>query len=412
MNRTAVAVTGVGAVTPLGGGDETWKGLLAGRSAFRLAPERLRVAGCEVVGEADGFDPTRFMDGYTARHMGRFSQFAVAACRLAVEDAALTVDDRTRDGIGVVMHTGAGGLLDAESAAAAAARRPSRVSPYFTPTYGPNMAACQPSIQLGLRGPVLGGVGACAAGVQAVIDGLRLIQAGEADTVLAGATDAALSPLLLGSLANAGALAPAGDDPTDACRPFDRTRAGMVPSEGAAVFVLEALERARGRSAPVLAIVAGGGRAGDGYHLTAPEPAGQGTAAALRRALADADVAPAAIDALVAHATATVLGDEAEGRALQAVFGPEPRLAVTAPKAALGHGLGAAGAFGVLVGVWCLRDQLVPPTRNLDDPDPACGPLDHVRGEPRAMAVGHVVVNAAGFGGQNAAVVLRAPDGG
>lgn len=412
MNRSAVAVTGVGAVTPLGGADETWKALLARGSAFRLAPEALRVAGCEVVGAADGFDPTEFMDRYTAQHMGRFSQLAVAACRLAAADARLTVDDETRDGIGVVVHTGAGGLLDAEAAAAAAARRPSRVSPYFTPTYGPNMAACQPSIQLGLRGPVLGGVGACAAGVQAVIDGLRLIQAGEADVVLAGATDAALSPLLLGSLANAGALAPAGGDAAEACRPFDRSRAGLVPSEGSAVFVLERLERASARGAPVLAVVAGGGRSGDGYHLTAPDPDGRGTAAALRRALDDAGVAADEVDALVAHATATVLGDQAEGRALQAVFGPRPSVAVTAPKAALGHGLGAAGAFGVLTGVFCLRDQVVPPTRNLDDPDPACGPLDHVRGEPRPMPVRNLIVNAAGFGGQNAAVVLSAPDHG
>jgi 3-oxoacyl-[acyl-carrier-protein] synthase II len=183
----------------------------------------------------------------------------------------------------------------------------------------------------------------------------------------------------------------------------------MVASEGSAVFVLEALDRARRRGASVLAVVAGGGRSSDGHHLTAPHPEGRGTVSAIRRALADAAIPPDAVDALVAHATATVLGDEAEGHAVRAVFGPEPRLAVTAPKAALGHGLGAAGAFGVLVGVFCIRDQLVPPTRNLDDPDPACGPLDHVRGEPRAVRLSHVLVNAAGFGGQNAAVVLRSP---
>ena len=408
MSGGAVAITGVGAITPLGQAEATWKGLLAGASALEPAPERLRAAGCEVVGPATAFDPTRFMDRFTADHMGRFSQLAVAACVLALEDAGLAIDDGNRDVTGVVMHTGAGGLVEAEAAADAAARRPDRVNPYFTPTYGPNMAACQPSIQLGIRGPVLGGVGACAAGIQAVIDGLRLIHAGEAEVVLAGATDAALSPLLLGSLANAGALASAGDDPAAACRPFDRSRAGMVASEGSAVFVLEPLERARSRGARVLGTVAGGGRSADGHHLTAPHPEGRGTAMALRRALADAAVEPDAVDAFVAHATATVLGDVAEGRAVQAVFGPEPRLAVTAPKAALGHGLGAAGAFGVLVGLFCLVDQLVPPTRNLEDPDPACGPLDHVRGAPRATRLRHVVVNAAGFGGQNAAVVLRA----
>jgi 3-oxoacyl-[acyl-carrier-protein] synthase II len=183
----------------------------------------------------------------------------------------------------------------------------------------------------------------------------------------------------------------------------------MVASEGAAVFVLEPFQRAWRRGAAVLALVAGGGRSADAHHVTAPHPQGRGTAAALRRALADAALGPDQVDVLVAHATGTVLGDAAEAHAARAVFGAEPRVAVTAPKSALGHGLGAAGAFGVLAGVFCLRDQLVPPTRNLDDPDPVCGPLDHVRGEPRSTAVDHVVVNAAGFGGQNAALVLARP---
>ncbi len=403
-----VAVTGVGAVTPFGTAPATWDALLGGLSALHAAPAPLRAAGCEVVAAAGGFDPALHMDRTAARHMGRFSQLAVAACRMAVEDAGFDVGDG--DDVGLVIHTGAGGLLESESAALAAAARPRRVNPYFTPVFGPNMAACQPSIQLGIRGPVLGGVGACAAGVQALVDGLRLIRHGEAGAVVAGATDAALSPVLLGSLANAGALAPAGDDPARACRPFDRARAGMVVSEGAAAFVLEPLDRARARGAPVLAVVAGGGRSGDAYHVAAPRPDGRGTAAALRRALADAGTHPTGIDAVVAHATATVAGDQAEGRALATVFGDHlPSLAVTAPKGALGHGLGAAGAFGVLVGVLALRDQILPATHGLDDPDPACGPLRHVVGRPLPGPLRAVVVNAAGFGGQNAAVVLAAP---
>jgi 3-oxoacyl-[acyl-carrier-protein] synthase II len=409
-----VVITGVGAITPLGRADETWKGLLASESALRPASEGLRAAGCEVAGPAEGFDPNQFMDRYTARHTGRFSQFAVAAARLAVDDAGLDLGDG--EGTGLVVHTGAGGLLEAEAAAAGAASRPHRVSPYFTPMYGPNMAACQTSIELGVRGPVLGGVGACAAGVQAVIDGLRLLQQGEAEVVLAGGTDAALSPLLLGSLANAGALAPAGDEPAAACRPFDRTRSGMVASEGAAMFVMEPLDRAHGRGARPLAVVSGAGRSADGYHITAPHPEGGGTALALGRALADAGLEPVDVDVLVAHATGTARGDEAEGRAIRSVFGETPRPAVTAPKASLGHALGAAGAFAVLVATYCVRDQLVPPTRNLDDPDPACGPLHHVRGDPRPAGVRHVLVNAAGFGGQNAALVVsglgHAGDGG
>ncbi|MGH9226657.1 MAG: beta-ketoacyl-[acyl-carrier-protein] synthase family protein, partial [Acidimicrobiales bacterium] len=277
---TAVAITGLGAVTPFGDAGETWKGLLAGESALQAAPARLQAAGCTVVGPAASFDPLRYLGRYAANHMGRFSQFAVAACRLALEDAGADVGDG--QGVGVVMHTGAGGLIEAEAAAEAAARRPRRVNPYFTPIYGPQMAACAPSIELGLRGPVLGGVGACAAGVLALIDGVRLVQHGEAEVVVAGGTDAALSPVLVGSLANAGALAPAGADPATACRPFDRSRTGMVPSEGAAAFVLEPLDRARARGATVLAVVAGGGRSADAHHVSAPDPTGAGTATALR----------------------------------------------------------------------------------------------------------------------------------
>ena len=398
-----VAITGLGAVTPLGDAEETWARLLAGDSGLRPAPEALRRAGCQVVGAVEGFDAGRYMDHHAARRMGRFSQFSVAACRMALEDAGLGGIDG--DDVGLVVHTGAGGLLEAEAAAGPAAARPDRVSPFFTPIYGPNMAACQPSLELGIRGPVHGGVGACAAGAQAVVDGLRMVERAESEVVLAGATDAGLSPLLLGSLANAGALAPPGEDPASACRPFDRTRAGMVASEGAAVVVLEPLGRARARGARVLALLLGGGSAGDADHVAAPHPEGRGAERDMRRALADAGVGPSAVDALVAHATATPLGDVAEARAVTAVFGPSPALAVSAPKGALGHGLGAAGAFALVVAALSLLDGVLPPTRNLSEPDPGCA-LDHVRDKPRRVPLRTVLVNASGFGGQNAAVLL------
>ncbi|HVL05990.1 MAG TPA: beta-ketoacyl-[acyl-carrier-protein] synthase family protein [Acidimicrobiales bacterium] len=402
-----IALTGIGGVTPLGDAPRTWKRLLAGESGLEGAPEAIRRAGCGVVGPAAWFDAGDFMDRNTARRMGRFTQFSVAAATMALAHAGL--EGYTGDGLGVVVHTGAGGLLEAEATAAVAAVRPTRVSPLFVPVYGPNMAACQPSIVLGATGPVHGGVGACAAGVQAVIEGMRVLQRGEAEVVLAGGTDSTLSPMLLGSLANAGALAPAGARPASACRPYDVRRRGMVASEGAAVFVLEPLGRARQRGARVWALVAGGGSAGDAHHVTAPPPDGRGAASAMRRALADAGAAPDDVDALVAHATATVQGDIAEARAVQAVFGPAPRLAVTAPKASLGHGLGAAGAFGVLVAALALHHQTLPPTRGLmpETVDPACA-LAHVMGSVRPATLRSVMVNAAGFGGQNAAVLLRA----
>jgi 3-oxoacyl-[acyl-carrier-protein] synthase II len=407
---TAVAITGIGAVTPLGDGPTTWHRLLAGESGLEAAPEALRRTGCQVVGRAGWFDPGDYIERQAARRMGRFSHFSVAAAGMAMADAGL--EGYSGDGLGVVVHTGAGGLIEAEVAAVAAGARPDRVSPFFVPIYGANMAACQPSIVFGATGPVLGGVGACAAGVQAVIDGLRVLERGDAEVVLAGGTDGALSPLLLGSLVNAGALAPAGDDPAAACRPYDVRRAGMVASEGAAVFVLERLDRARDRGARVLAVVAGGGSAGDAHHVAAPHPDGRGAASAMARALADAGMAPDEIDALVAHATATVQGDVAEARALRAVFGPTPGLAVTAPKSALGHGLGAAGAFGVMVAVLALHHQVLPATRGLDPDhvDRECV-LDHVMGCPRTGPLRSVLVNASGFGGQNAALVLRAAPG-
>ena len=401
-----IAVTGVGAVTPLGDARRTWERLLAGQSGLEVAPEAIRRAGCGVIGPAAWFDAGDFMDRNTARRMGRFSQFSVAAATMAMADAGL--EGYAGDGLGVVVHTGAGGLIEAETTAGPAAARPARVSPLFVPVYGPNMAACQPSIVLGATGPVLGGVGACAAGVQAVIDGLHVLRRGDAEVVLAGATDAALSPMLLGSLANAGALAAAGARPASACLPYDVRRSGMVASEGASVFVLETVRRATERGARVMAVVAGGGSSGDAYHLAAPHPEGRGAAAAMRRALADAGVEPGEVDALVAHATATVQGDVAEARALRSVFGPAPELAVTAPKSALGHGLGAAGAFGVLVAAMALRDQVLPPTRGLrvETVDPECA-FDHVIGSDRPAPLRSVLVNAAGFGGQNAALLLR-----
>lgn len=402
-----VALTGIGAITPLGDARDTWSGLLAGESGLEAAPDALRRAGCDVVGSAGWFDAGDHIDRHLARRMGRFSQFSVAAACMAIADAGL--EGYTGDGLGVVVHTGAGGLIEAESAAGPAAARPARMSPLFVPVYGANMAACQPSIVLGATGPVHGGVGACAAGVQAVLDGLRVLERDDAEVVLAGATDAALSPMLLGSLTNAGALAPAGPDPASASRPYHVGRAGMVASEGAAVFVLERLSRARRRGATVLALVAGGGSAGDAYHLAAPHPEGRGAAAAMARALADAGLEPDEVDALVAHATATVQGDVSEARALRAVFGPAPTLAVTAPKGALGHGLGAAGAFGVLVAALALHHQVLPATRGLTPGtvDSECG-FDHVMGRPRPGALTSVLVNAAGFGGQNAALLLRA----
>ncbi|MGE0538886.1 MAG: beta-ketoacyl-ACP synthase II [Dehalococcoidia bacterium] len=405
-----VVVTGIGAVTPVGlTARETWENLLAGRSgvgaitAFDATHLPVRIAG-----EVKGFDPTHYMDQKAARRMARFAQFAVACSVMALKDAGLTVTEDNADRIGVVINTGGGGMAECYTEALAMQRRgPGRVSPFHVPLMAPNMAACQPSIMLGIRGPVVSAVAACAAGVQAFTDALHILRRGEADALLAGGTESGLVDVPLASLANAGALAGHPDDPTRASRPFDRNRTGFVYGEGAAVLVLEREEHARARGARIYAEVAGGAITGDAYHVTMPEPNGAGAILAMRRALQYSGVPPEEIDYICAHGTGTPLNDVTETMAIKAVFGAHAsRLAVSSPKSMIGHLLGAAGAVSALVCVLACHEQRVPPTINLENPDPACD-LDYVPHVAREMTVRAALANGFGFGGQNAVAVVR-----
>jgi 3-oxoacyl-[acyl-carrier-protein] synthase II len=360
-----------------------------------------------IAGEVRGFDPRRYMDHRVARRMGRFAQFAVACSAMALDDAGLRVTDANADRVGVVINTGGGGMLECyQEALVLHERGPGRVSPLHVPLMAPNMAACQPSIVLGIRGPVVCAVAACAAGVQAFIDALHLLRRGEADAVLAGSTESGLAAVPLASLANAGALATHAD-PARASRPFDRDRTGFVYGEGAAVLVLEREEHARARGARVYAEVAGGAITGDAYHITMPAPDGGGAALAMRRALASAGMEPTDIDYICAHGTGTPLNDVTETRAIKAVFGDHAyRLAVSSPKSMVGHLLGAAGAVSGLVCALACAEGRVPPTINLDAPDPDCD-LDYVPHRARTMPVRAAMANGFGFGGQNAVAVFR-----
>jgi 3-oxoacyl-[acyl-carrier-protein] synthase II len=335
--------------------------------------------------------------------MGRFAQLAVGASVLALADADIAelVPDRT----GITVHTGAGGIIEGDRELLARADAPARIGPLYVPHLSANMGAANVAIQLGVTGPVTAGVGACAAGAIGVAEGFHLIRRGEADVVLAGATDAALTAPLVASLSNAGALSTAAGDPAAISRPFDLHRTGFVPSEGAAMMVLEPLERALARGATVYCEIGGAAIGCDAFHITSPEPTGAGAEWAMRQALVHAEVAVGDVDCIIAHGTGTKLNDAAEAAAILRVFGGR-RIPVTAPKSVVGHTLGAAGAFSVAVGALAIRHGTIPPSINYDTPDPDC-PLDIVHGAPRQAALRAAIVNAFGFGGQNAVVVLQ-----
>jgi 3-oxoacyl-[acyl-carrier-protein] synthase II len=407
--RRAV-VTGLGAITPIGNDAETfWRSLLAGISGvapistYDPSGEEVRIAA-----EVKGFDPATWIDFKQARRMSRFSQFAVAAAAQAIEDAGLQVTDANRDEIGVIVNTGGGGIGDIASGQRTFLEQGGRrVSPFMVPMLSPSMAACQISIQNRLRGPVIASVAACASGVQALIDAQRLIEHGDVEAVIAGGTESAILPVAFAALANMGALSKRNDDPAGASRPFDANRDGFVFGEGAAVLLVESAEHAERRGARIIAEVAGGAMTGDAFHISAPDPTGDGAARAMLRALRDAGVAPEEVDYVVAHGTSTPLNDATETKAIRLAFGPHAaRLAVSSNKSMVGHTLGAAGAISALAAVCSIRDGMIPPTINYETPDPACD-LDYVPNTARSAPVRTVIVNGFGFGGQNAVAVFR-----
>jgi 3-oxoacyl-[acyl-carrier-protein] synthase II len=408
--RRAV-ITGIGAVTPLGlSAAETWTGLLAGRSGVRpltrfdASPYPVRIAA-----DVQGFDPLAVMSRKRARRTARFAQFAVAAADEALKDAHLTLTSEVQDRTGVTIATALGGvdMIDAE-AGHLYGGAPTRVTPFLLPMLIANMAASAVSIQFGIRGPSNTSVGACASGAIALLEARRWIQSGEIDFVLAGGTEAALTPCVWAALCSIGALSKRNDRPEAASRPFDRDRDGFVHGEGATVFLVERDDVARAREARVYAELAGAALTSDAYHETAPKPEGDMAARAISLALRDAGARPDDVDLVIAHGTGTPLNDTAETAAIKQALGPRARsIPVSAPKSMVGHLIGAAGALAALVGVLAIRDGTVPPTINLEHPDPLCD-LDYVPLRARAAPVGLALANAFGFGGQNCVVAVRA----
>lgn len=411
---TRALVTGVGAITPIGlTAHDFWANLVAGVSGItkitRFDASNLPV---QIAAEVKGFEPGQYMDSKAARRMSRFAQFAVAAARLAAEDGGLELSEGERPLAASAIATGSGGAIDTMSEMQVLLERgPDRVSPFYIPVMAPNMGACQVSMNLGLRGPALASVAACASGLYSYIEAKQLIDSGMAEVVLAGGSEAALHPLPIAALANMRALSRRNDEPERASRPFDADRDGFVFGEGAAVLLVESEERAKRRGARVYAELLGGGLSADAYHITAPLEDGSGAAQAMTTAMRVAGLQPQEIDYIAAHGTGTPLNDVGETVAIKRAFGEAAgRLAISSPKSMVGHLLGAAGAIGALAATMACHDDVVPPTINLETPDPQCD-LDYVPLKARKMTVRAAAANGFGFGGQNGCVVFRKYEG-
>jgi 3-oxoacyl-[acyl-carrier-protein] synthase II len=405
-----VVVTGVGLISPLGIGTElNWQALVEGRSGVgpitRFDPTGFP---CRIAGEVHGFNPADYMEKKEIKKSDTFIHYAIAAADFAVADAGLVVEGSDAERIGVVIGSGIGGLPLIESMHEVMLHRgPDRISPFFIPGLIVNMAAGQVSIRFGARGPNSAPCTACTTGLHAVGDAFRLIQRGDADAMIAGGTEAVITPLAVGGFAAMRALSTRNDEPARASRPWDRDRDGFVIGEGAGVLVLEELGRAERRGAPIYAELVGYGMSGDAYHISAPRPDGDGAARVMVAALADADLPPEAVTYINAHGTSTELGDLGEVKAIKRVFGDHAyKLAVSSTKSSTGHLLGAAGGLEAGILALALARQTLPATLNLDNPGEGCD-LDFVPHKARPVDLDVALTNSFGFGGTNGALVMR-----
>lgn len=408
--KKRVAITGIGVISPVGiGKDSFWEALKAGRSGIgpvtRFATDGFPT---RIAGEVKGFDPAAYMDKKDIKRMDRFAQYAVAASKMAVADAGLDLTREERERIGVVLGTGIGGTETFEEQHQILLERgPGRISPFFIPMMIANMGAAQIAIQLGLGGPNYTVVNACAASANALGAALRTIQWGEAEIVISGGAEASVTPMALGGFCAMKALSTRNEEPERASRPFDRLRDGFVLGEGAGVLVLEELEHARKRGARIYAELAGYGCTADAYHITAPAPDAEGAARAMRLALKDAGLASEDVAYINAHGTSTDLNDRLETEAIKKVFGPRAyALAISSTKSMTGHLLGAAGAVELIATVLAVEEGVVPPTINYEHPDPACD-LDYVPNAARRLDIEAALSNSLGFGGHNVTLAVK-----
>ena len=408
--KRRVVITGVGLVTAVGVGTrETWSCLVKGKSGvgpitrFDTSDFPARIAA-----EVKSFDPAVFVEKKDVKKMDTFIHYAMAAAEFAMKDSELKIEGSEGEKVGVIIGSGIGGFGTIEREHEVLLKEgPRRISPFFIPSSIVNLAAGQVSIRYGARGPNSAPCTACSAGTHAVGDSFKIIQRSDADVMIAGGSEAAITPMGVGGFAALKALSTRNEEPTRASRPFDRERDGFVVGEGAGVLILEELEHALRRGASIHAEIVGYGMSGDAYHITAPCTDGDGAVRVMRRTLADAAVAPGEVNYINAHGTSTPPNDRIETMAIRSVFGEHAsKLAISSTKSMIGHLLGAAGAVEAGVTALTIRDQIIHPTINQEVPDPECD-LDYVPNVARRAAIRYALSNSFGFGGTNASILLK-----
>jgi 3-oxoacyl-[acyl-carrier-protein] synthase II len=410
QSLSRVVITGLGAITPIGNTvEEYWQGLIAGKNG--ISDVTLFDASrheCRIAGEVKGFDPHTYLDRKEAKRMDRFAQFAVAASLQAIKDAKLEITPLNAEQVGVLIGTGIGGLKVLEDQAEVLMTKgPDRCSPFMIPMMIANMAAGLTAIRTGAKGPNSCTVTACAAGSNAIGDAFRMIQRGYAKAMICGGTEAAITPLSFAGFVACRAMSTRNDDPLHASRPFDAGRDGFVMGEGAGILILEDLEHALARGANIYAEIVGYGATCDAYHMTSPAPEHEGAARAMSLALKDANLTPDRVDYINAHGTSTPTNDSSETIAIKKVFGDRAyKLTVSSTKSMTGHLLGGSGGIEGVAAVLAVARDRVPPTINLDTPDPVCD-LDYVAHQSRAMTVNVATSNSFGFGGHNVTLVFK-----
>ncbi|NLM51360.1 MAG: beta-ketoacyl-ACP synthase II [Firmicutes bacterium] len=408
--KRRVVITGLGAITPIGiGKTEFWQGLIAGKNGIdRVQSFDVSEFPTQIGAEVKNFDPAMFFDKKESRRMDRFGQFALAAAKLAVEDAELDVKkiDKTRAGVSV--GSGIGGIQTIqEQIEVLKTKGPRRVSPFLVPMLIANIASGYISIEFGFQGPNATIVTACATGTHSIGEAFNMIRAGMADVMVAGGAEAAFVPIAFAGFCSMRAMSTRNDDPARASRPFDAQRDGFVMGEGAGVVILEELGHALKRGARIYAEVAGYGLSGDAYHITAPDPEGKGAALCMSMALQDAQMTPEEVDYINAHGTSTPLNDKIETMAIKQVFGEHAyKLAISSTKSMIGHLLGAAGSVEAIACALTLAHQVIPPTINYENPDPECD-LNYVPNKAQKRKIKVALSNSFGFGGTNATLILK-----
>jgi 3-oxoacyl-[acyl-carrier-protein] synthase II len=405
-----VVVTGVGLLTPLGIGTEaSWEAIRAGKCGIGPITQFDAAAfSCRIAGEVKGFDPANYIEKKEIKKMGRFIQFAIAAAECALKDSGLKVTPETAEMVGVYIGSGIGGFEVIEREHQTLLEHgPRRISPFFIPATIINLASGYVSIRSGAKGPNSATATACTTSAHSIGDSFRLIQHGDALAMICGGTEACITPMGIGGFAAMRALSTRNDDPARASRPWDRDRDGFVVGEGAGILVLEELEFARSRGAHILAEVVGYGMSADAFHVTAPPDNGDGAYRVMRNALRDAGLEPHHVQYVNAHGTSTEVGDRAETVAVKRAFGEHSKnIAVSSTKSMTGHLLGGAGGLEAGITVMAIRDQIAPPTINLDNPDEGCD-LDYIPHHARPMMIEHALSNSFGFGGTNGCLIFK-----